>query len=184
MCPTPHFTGNACLADRLSLSECHSTDEILSLGTPVIPLTCLASLFAAPVHLFEKVAHYADKRREKPEKQQKQGNSTPQRTVGRQTGLKIRRHERHPRRDQREEHERSGENVKIAGHRCGHNPRNLLRSYAEKPQPKSVAQSTTETPALANSASILAAEPFRSMARQASRRTYAGRPRRRASRAE
>ena len=37
--------------------------------------------------------------------------------VGRETGLKIRWDQRHARRDQREEAERSGEDVEVAGHR-------------------------------------------------------------------
>ena len=63
-------------------------------------------------------------------------------------------------------------------------PLGLLRFYVVKVDAESFAESTTATPAFANSASMAATEPLRSMERQASRRTNAGRPRRRASSAE
>ena len=53
----------------------------------------------------------------RPAEQKQQRHRAPQRAVGRQAGLKARRHQRHAAGDEREEAERGGQNVEVAGHR-------------------------------------------------------------------
>lgn len=109
----------------------HPTDEDLSVGTPAFTSGRLASLLAAAVDLLEKVGHHANQRGCETEKKQEHGYCAPQRSVGRQAGLKARWHQRHTRRDQREEAQRCGEYVKVAGHKLGNEAANdLLRFYA------------------------------------------------------
>lgn len=62
------------------------------------------------------MAKNADERGGQARQQQKERSRSPQRRVGRQTGLKTRRQERHRRRKQREEEQSGGENVEIARH--------------------------------------------------------------------
>src|ERR1035437_1304822 len=85
----------------------HPTDLDLSAGTPTLAPRGLASLFAAPVHLLKEMAHDADERRCEGAQKQHEGDHAPERAVGRQSGLKAGGNERHARREDGEETERT-----------------------------------------------------------------------------
>jgi len=52
-----------------------------------------------------------------PKKKQEQRHGAPQRSIGRKSGLEARRDQGHARRNCREEHQRSGQNVEVARHK-------------------------------------------------------------------
>ncbi len=161
-------------------------DSIAALSSAALLPRRSARFFATPVNLFEKIAHHADQRRSERREKQNQRHCAPKCAVGRQSGLETRRRKSHAARDERKKTESGGKNVEVPRHgrRRGVKHCGLLRFYGPKSQPESSDESITETPAPASCVSIAAAEPSRSIARHASRKTTAGNSSLRASSAE
>src|SRR5579859_711497 len=75
-----------------------------------------APFIGAAINLLEEMRHRSDERRDQPDQEQKNRKRLPKRSIRRQTRLKARRNKRHAAGNQREQSERGGESVEVAGH--------------------------------------------------------------------